>query len=140
MSAGVLKRVFLIALVATTLPAAPLALAQQARIMGPAVDGQTMTGGNDGGTPLRVIPDDALQGRLVMSAFNPAGPQTAKVAGKTIGMAPAARVFSPNMQLLDVNAIAGQKLEVRYRLDLYGQLLTAWVMTDAEYKAWKSAH
>jgi hypothetical protein len=29
---------------------------------------------------------------------------------------------------------------VRYKLDLYGQLLTAWVMTDAEVKAWKAAH
>lgn len=116
---------------------APAALAQQMTIQ---PDTPTFVDGNAGAPILRVIPQDALQARLVMAAPAANGPQTARLDSNTVGLAPGVRVFSPDMQLLNPQAIAGKKLEVRYRLDLYGQLLTAWIMTEAEYKAWKSTH
>ncbi len=54
--------------------------------------------------------------------------------------APGLRVFSTEAQLLNPVAIAGKKLPVRCKLDLYGQLQTAWVLTDAEVKEWKASH
>ena len=57
-----------------------------------------------------------------------------------VGVAPGLRIFSTETLLVNPATIANKKLPVRYRLDLYGQLLTAWVMTDAEVKAWKAAH
>ncbi|WP_223851318.1 hypothetical protein [Cupriavidus pauculus] len=131
-----------LALVPALAPILPAALAQQATIVS---DGPGITGGPTNnpvgvGAPVRAIPDDAGQARLVMAAPSASGPQTAKLGSKTVSMAPGLRVFSTDMQLTPVSALIGQKLEVRYRLDVYGQLLTAWIMTDAEYKAWKAAH
>lgn len=130
------------ALVSALVSTMPAALAQQATIMS---DAPTITGGPSNnpagvGAPVRAIPDDAGQARLVMAAPSASGPQTAKLGSKTVSMAPGLRVFSTDMQLTPVNALIGQKLEVRYRLDVYGQLLTAWIMTEVEYKAWKAAH
>ena len=62
-------------------------------------------------------------------------PQTAALDGRTVGVAPGLRLFGPDNQLLTVTAVAGQTLRVRYKLDLYGQLLTAWVLTEPERKA-----
>ncbi|PWK38451.1 hypothetical protein C7419_1012348 [Cupriavidus plantarum] len=119
------------------LVAAPAAMAQQATIVSDSPANNNPVGV---GAPVRAIPDDAGQARLVMASPSASGPQTARLGDKTVSMAPGLRVFSTDMQLTPVNALVGQKLEVRYRLDVYGQLLTAWIMTEAEYKAWKAAH
>nr|WP_235844680.1 hypothetical protein [Cupriavidus agavae] len=92
------------------------------------------------GTPVRVIPADAGMARMEMAPPSAAEPLRARLDGKVIGVAPGLRIFSTETLLLNPVAIAGKKLNVRYKLDLYGQLLTAWVMTDAEVKAWKAAH
>ncbi|AOY91731.1 hypothetical protein BKK79_07910 [Cupriavidus sp. USMAA2-4] len=85
--------------------------------------------------PARVIPADAAAAKLVLAAPTSTGPQTAALDGRTVGVAPGLRLFGPDNQLLTVTAVAGQTLRVRYKLDLYGQLLTAWVLTEPERKA-----
>jgi len=92
------------------------------------------------GTPVRVIPADAPMARMVMAMPTASTPLTAKLDSKTVPTAPGLRVFSTETQLLNPVAIAGKKLPVRYKLDLYGQLQTAWVLTDAEVKEWKASH
>jgi len=92
------------------------------------------------GTPVRVIPDDAQMARLELARPTASDPLQAKLDGKTHGLAPGLRLFSTDTVLMNPNTVAGKKLNVRYKLDLYGQLLTAWVLTDAEVKAWKAAH
>lgn len=85
--------------------------------------------------PVRVIPADAAAAKLVMAAPMTTGPQTATLDGKTVGVAPGLRLFSPDNQLLTVAAVADKKLQVRYKLDVYGQLLTAWILSEPERKA-----
>lgn len=92
------------------------------------------------GTPVRVIPADALMARMEIARPSATDPLQAKLDGKVVGVAPGLRIFSTETLLVNPATIANKKLPVRYRLDLYGQLLTAWVMTDAEVKAWKAAH
>ncbi|MCA3185850.1 MULTISPECIES: hypothetical protein [unclassified Cupriavidus] len=92
------------------------------------------------GTPVRVIPDDAQMARLELARPSASEPLQAKLDGKVHGVAPGLRIFSTDTMLMNPNVVAGKKLNVRYKLDLYGQLLTAWVLTDAEVKAWKAAH
>ncbi|WP_444633536.1 hypothetical protein [Cupriavidus oxalaticus] len=87
--------------------------------------------------PVRVIPQDAQAARLVIAAPSASAPQTATLDGKTVGVAPGVRLFGTDNQLLATAAVAGQKLPVRYKLDLYGQLLTAWVLSEPEQKALK---
>lgn len=87
--------------------------------------------------PVRVIPEDAPAARLVLAAPSASAPQTATLDGKTVGVAPGVRLFGTDNQLLATAAVAGQKLPVRYKLDLYGQLLTAWVLSEPEQKALK---
>ncbi|WP_354683153.1 hypothetical protein [Cupriavidus necator] len=90
------------------------------------------------GQPVRVIPDDAQSAKLVIAAPAAGAPQTATLDGKTVGVAPGLRLFGTDNQLLPTSAVAGQKLPVRYKLDLYGQLLTAWVLSETEQKALKA--
>ncbi|WP_454762911.1 hypothetical protein [Cupriavidus campinensis] len=92
------------------------------------------------GTPVRVIPADALMARMEMAMPTASTPLTAKLDGKTVATAPGLRVFSTETQLLNPVVIAGKKLPVRYKLDLYGQLQSAWVMSDVEVRAWKDSH
>ncbi|MNS87258.1 hypothetical protein D3C72_1211960 [compost metagenome] len=92
------------------------------------------------GTPVRVIPADAPMARMVMAMPTASTPLTAKLDSKTVATAPGLRVFSTETQLLNPVVIAGKKLPVRYKLDLYGQRQTAWVLTDAEVKEWKASH
>ncbi|WP_454710081.1 hypothetical protein [Cupriavidus nantongensis] len=87
--------------------------------------------------PVRAIPDDAVAARLVIAVPSAGAPQTATLDGKRVGVAPGLRLFGTDNQLLATTAVAGQKLPVRYRLDLYGQLLTAWVLSEAEQQALK---
>ena len=84
---------------------------------------------------LRVIPADAAKAKLVLAAQSPSAPQSATLDGKTVGVAPGLRLFGTDNQLLPIGAVAGQKLPVRFKLDLYGQLLTAWVLSEQEQKA-----
>ncbi|GJG93905.1 hypothetical protein [Cupriavidus pauculus] len=93
-----------------------------------------------GGTPIRVIPADAPMARMELARPSATDPLQAKLDGKVHGVAPGLRLFSTDTALINPNTVAGKKLDVRYKLDLYGQLLTAWVLTDAEVKAWKAAH
>ncbi len=90
------------------------------------------------GTPVRVIPADAPMARMVMAMPTASTPLTAKLDSKTVATAPGLRVFSTETQLLNPVVIAGKKLPVRYKLDLYGQLQTAWVLTDAGGQEWKA--
>lgn len=92
------------------------------------------------GAPVRVIPADAPMARMEVARPAATDPLQAKLDGKIVGVAPGLRIFSTETLLLSPASLAGQKLNVRYKLDLYGQLLTAWVLTDAEAKAWKAAH
>ncbi|WP_137924970.1 hypothetical protein [Cupriavidus sp. 2SB] len=92
------------------------------------------------GTPIRVIPPEAGMARMELSPPSATEPRRAKLDGKVVNVAPGVRIFSTETLLVNPAALAGKKLSVRYKLDLYGQLLTAWVMTDAEVKAWKAAH
>jgi hypothetical protein len=85
--------------------------------------------------PLRMIPADAAKARLVLAAPSPGAPQSATLDGRNIGVAPGLRLFGTDNQLLPIAALAGQKLPVRFKLDLYGQLLTAWILTEQEQKA-----
>jgi len=92
------------------------------------------------GAPVRVIPADAPMARLQLARPSAGEPLQARLDDKTVGVAPGLRIFSTETMLMNASAVAGKKLTVRYKLDLYGQLLTAWVLTDAEVKAWKDAH
>lgn len=92
------------------------------------------------GTPVRVIPADAPMAKLKLARPSAAEPMQAELDGKAVGVAPGLRIFSTDTMLMNPVTVAGKKLPVRYKLDLYGQLLTAWVLTDAEVKAWKAAH
>jgi hypothetical protein len=92
------------------------------------------------GAPVRVIPADAPMARLELARPTATDPLQARLDGKAHGVAPGLRIFSTDTLLMNPNTVAGKKLDVRYKLDLYGQLLTAWVLTDAEVKAWKAAH
>jgi len=92
------------------------------------------------GTPVRVIPTDAPMARLELAQPMAGEPRRARLDGKTVGVAPGLRIFSTETLLMNPVTVAGKKIQVRYTVDLYGQLLTAWVLTDAEVKAWKAAH
>ena len=52
-----------------------------------------------------------------------------------IRFAPGVRILSLDGRLLPTASVVGQTFKVRYQLDLYQQLLTAWVVSDADYKA-----
>ncbi|MDQ0143689.1 hypothetical protein [Cupriavidus necator] len=87
--------------------------------------------------PVRAIPADAPAAKLVLATPSAGAPQAATLDGKTVGVAPGLRLFGTDNQLLASAAVAGRKLPVRYKLDLYGQLLTAWVLSEAEQQALK---
>jgi hypothetical protein len=84
--------------------------------------------------PARSIPADAPRAELVLAAPSAAVPMSATLDGKTVGIAPGLRLFGPDNQLLATVAVAQRKLPVRYKLDLYGQLLTAWILSEQEQK------
>ncbi|CAJ0688848.1 hypothetical protein ACTHR6_04090 [Ralstonia holmesii] len=52
-----------------------------------------------------------------------------------IRFAPGVRILSLDGRLLPTSTVVGQTFKVRYQLDLYQQLLTAWVVSDDDYKA-----
>ncbi|CAJ0797399.1 hypothetical protein LMG7141_03375 [Ralstonia condita] len=52
-----------------------------------------------------------------------------------IRFAPGVRILSLEGRLLPTSSVVGQTFKVRYQLDLYQQLLTAWVVSDDDYKA-----
>lgn len=52
-----------------------------------------------------------------------------------IRFAPGVRILSLDGRLLTPSTVIGQTFKVRYQLDLYQQLLTAWVVSDDDYKA-----
>lgn len=52
-----------------------------------------------------------------------------------IRFAPGVRILSLDGRLLPTSSVVGQTFKVRYQLDLYQQLLTAWVVSDDDYKA-----
>jgi len=89
-------------------------------------------------TPIRVIPADAPVAKLVVAAPG-TGPQQVKLGDNVIGVAPGLRIFGPDNMLLNPLTVVGRKLPVRYKLDLYGQLLTAWVLNETELQALKAS-
>ena len=52
-----------------------------------------------------------------------------------IRFAPGVRILLLNGLLAQPSAVTGQTFKVRYQLDLYQQLLTAWGISDDDYKA-----
>ena len=52
-----------------------------------------------------------------------------------IRFAPGVRILSLDGRLLQPASVIGQTFKVRYQLDLYQQLLTAWVVSDDDYKS-----
>ena len=52
-----------------------------------------------------------------------------------IRFAPGVRILSLDGRLQPPGSVIGQTFKVRYQLDLYQQLLTAWVVSDDDYKA-----
>lgn len=52
-----------------------------------------------------------------------------------IRFAPGVRILLLNGLLAQPGSVIGQTFKVRYQLDLYQQLLTAWVVSDDDYKA-----
>ena len=52
-----------------------------------------------------------------------------------IRFAPGLRILSLDGRLLPTSTVVGQTFKVRYQLDLYQQLLTAWIVSDVDYKA-----
>ncbi|WP_420995998.1 hypothetical protein ACKI2N_004155 [Cupriavidus sp. 30B13] len=115
-------------------PFASFALSIRAGLLAASLAAAALPAGALAQTPLRVIPADAARARLVLAAPSASAPQSATLDGKTVGVAPGLRLFGTDNQLLTVAAVAGQKLPVRFRLDLYGQLLTAWVLSEQEQK------
>jgi hypothetical protein len=77
----------------------------------------------------RVLPADAKRSQLTVTSNT-----TATVGDQTLRFAPGLRIISQENRLLRPQQLAGQTLTVRYKLDLYGQLLTAWVLTDEELR------
>jgi hypothetical protein len=76
--------------------------------------------------PARVIPADALQGRLT------AGPlPTVTIDGKPLRLAPGARILSQDNATLTPNMVPANSL-VRYRLDQQGQVRYVWILTPEE--------
>ncbi|CAH0442500.1 hypothetical protein LMG9673_03315 [Ralstonia pseudosolanacearum] len=85
---------------------------------------------------LRNIPADAPRAKLTVTSVN-AGTLDAGLisSGTDIRFAPGLRILSQEGRLLPTSSLVGQTLKVRYKLDLYQQLLTAWAVSDDEYKA-----
>ena len=52
-----------------------------------------------------------------------------------INFAPGVRILSLDGRLLPPASVVGQTFKVRYQLDLYQKLLTAWVVSDDDYNA-----
>lgn len=75
----------------------------------------------------RVLPADAKRGQLTVTSNT-----TATVEDRMLRFAPGLRILSQENRLLKPQQLADQTLAVRYKLDLYGQLLTVWILTDEE--------
>lgn len=76
---------------------------------------------------LRNFTAQALRGELEM-----AQPPNVKLNGDSARLAPGARIRGTNNMLLMSATLTGQELVVNYTLDLQGQILDVWVLTDAE--------
>ena len=76
----------------------------------------------------RQFPADSATGKLT-----PLSLTNAKVDDREFRTAPGLRVLTPENQLIPLQNIAPETL-VRYRLDLYGQLLTIWILSPNEQK------
>ena len=75
----------------------------------------------------RVFQADALRGELQLTA-----PPEALLNGLAIRLAPGARIRNQSNMIQLSGSLLGQKLVVNYRLDSAGDLLDAWILTDAE--------
>lgn len=75
----------------------------------------------------RVIPADTKRSQLTVTSNT-----TATVGNQTLRFAPGLRIISQENRLVRPQQLAEQTLAVRYKLDLYGQLLTVWILTDEE--------
>ena len=76
---------------------------------------------------LRNFTAQALRGELEMTQ-----PPNVKLNGDSARLAPGARIRGTNNMLLMSATLTGQELVVNYTLDLQGQILDVWVLTDAE--------
>ncbi len=76
--------------------------------------------------PARVIPADALLGRITPGAL-----PTVTIDGKPMRLAPGARILSPDNSTLTPNLVPANTL-VRYRLDQQGQIRNVWILTPEE--------
>jgi len=76
--------------------------------------------------PARVIPADALLGRITTGAL-----PTVTIDGKPMRLAPGARILSQDNATLTPNLVPANAL-VRYRLDQKGQIRNVWILTPEE--------
>ena len=85
---------------------------------------------------LRNIPADAPRAKLTVTSANTGTLDGGLISsGTDIRFAPGVRIISQGGVLLPTSTLVGQTLKVRYKLDLYQQLRTAWAVSDEEYKA-----
>lgn len=81
----------------------------------------------------RALPDKAKLGTLEIVVF----PQ-ARLDGKSVTMAPGARITDTSNMLATPGNLRGQ-FPVLYRVDLLGQVNEAWILTPEEVKKVKAA-
>jgi hypothetical protein len=75
----------------------------------------------------RVFERDALRGELVIVA-----PPEARLNGKSVRLAPGARIRNAQNLLQLTGSVLEQKLLVHYTLDGFGQLQNVWILTETE--------
>ena len=96
---------------------------------------------------LRNIPANAPAAQLTVNSVNTGTLSTGSTgvvrilllgltsSSAEVNFAPGVRILSLDGRLLPPASVVGQTFKVRYQLDLYRQLLTAWVVSDDDYNA-----
>lgn len=77
--------------------------------------------------PARLLPAQSLRGELVVTA-----PPQALLNGKSVQLAPGARIRGQNNMMVMSGQAIGQKLVVNYTADIYGLLMDVWILRPDE--------
>jgi hypothetical protein len=75
----------------------------------------------------RNFPANALRGEIVVIQ-----PPEIGLNGKAASLAPGSRIRGENNLMLVSGGLIGQRLIVNYTLDMLGQLMDVWILTDDE--------
>ena len=78
----------------------------------------------------RVFQSSTLRGELVLTQ-----PPEALLNGKSVRLAPGARIRNASNMIQLSGALLGQKLAINYTLDAAGDLRDVWILTAAEHAA-----